>query len=990
MKKWQAVFCAVVTSTLLLFARHIMVDRAASGVGKVTGHEIELTENMNQPPEHVDVFVVLHSHVDPGWLLTFDQYYDSKVHDILNNVVEALDQYEALRFIWSEVSFLERWWSFSNDSNRARLIRLIGEGRFEVTGGSWVMTDEATTYFWSTIDNMIVGHQFLLKRLKVLPRTSWSVDPFGHGSTVPYLLSLSGINEMVIGRINAMLKERMKEFHRLHYKWVQPWDTELKWAPTVNVLPRTYYTTTDACGPDPSICCKFDVAITARSICNERATADPKRVAEYAELMAEQYRQLQPYYNSPSVLVAAGDDFAYADPKDLPTVYRVYSALFSYINSVPQFNMTVKFGTISEYFNSLKGISLPLLSGDFFPYLDNPDGPYGYWTGFYNQRPYHKRLERIVESKLRALDLLTIAAKAHDISIMNEIARRDLALFQHHDAITGTSERPVMFDYFNRLSKSLDSILMEQEKFISQLQGDSTENRSLSSVDARPTVETFQLLPQNVIRFNRDNERLYLTIFNQNSFRSRQLLTVQTNTPNITVLYNGVEISAQIGPLFVADGIDKELFTLSFYMTLDAFVLTRVEMKKQSKPPSLTKPSTLGFSDDCQQRFSFPNYSLSETLKLKNTIYSLKWNALQDGNDVLKLQDFNENIGFNLRFSELKDSGGAYVMSTDGTPLKPLQRNNSLETYMVSGELYSTIYQRISPQLSYALTIMHQRNSSAKCIYLQIWPNVTCLDDVTIMMHIETALNNSDLFYTDVNGLHLMQKRYNDARPLEANIYPMPSAAMIEDERLRLTLLSGQPTGVTSSTVGNLDVMIDRRQIGDDGKGMGFGEASESYPSELKYRIVVEKRDQSSNDPTLYHSSTVQRCLDELLYPPSLFIDSIDSQKRRNSSPPSISLFPPLPCNIQLVNMRYLSEDFIIIILRRLPFDCDIVSQVADCDDLNNDLLSSFFAFFRGRIFEMNLTGTIRGAEVGPIDIAQRLSTPLEIHSFGVQTDQFI
>lgn len=55
----------------------------------------------------------------------------------------------------------------------------------------------------------------------------------------------------------------------------------------------------------------------------------------------------------------------------------------------------------------------------------------------------------------------------------------------------------------------------------------------------------------------------------------------------------------------------------------------------------------------------------------------------------------------------------------------------------------------------------------------------------------------------------------------------MPSAAMIEDERLRLTLLSGQPTGVTSSTVGNLDVIIDRRPIGDDGKGMGFGEASE-------------------------------------------------------------------------------------------------------------------------------------------------------------------
>lgn len=44
-------------------------------------------------------------------------------------------------------------------------------------------------------------------------------------------------------------------------------------------------------------------------------------------------------------------------------------------------------------------------------------------------------------------------------------------------------------------------------------------------------------------------------------------------------------------------------------------------------------------------RFSFPNYSLSETLKLKNTIYSLKWNALQDGNDVCIDFLFNNSDG---------------------------------------------------------------------------------------------------------------------------------------------------------------------------------------------------------------------------------------------------------------------------------------------------------------------------------------------------------
>lgn len=57
--------------------------------------------------------------------------------------------------------------------------------------------------------------------------------------------------------------------------------------------------------------------------------------------MADQYRKLGQFYDSSSLLVAAGDDFAYSGQEDLPYLYKVYKALFSYINQNEKYNMTV-------------------------------------------------------------------------------------------------------------------------------------------------------------------------------------------------------------------------------------------------------------------------------------------------------------------------------------------------------------------------------------------------------------------------------------------------------------------------------------------------------------------------------------------------------------------------------------------------------------------------------------------------------------------------
>lgn len=115
--------------------------------------------------DKLQVHLIMHSHDDPGWLKTVDQYYTganssvylASVQYIFDSVITELKKDPQRHFTFCEMSFMTRWYYEQTPLERSIFKGLVKSGQITIVNGGWVMHDEAASHYVSMIDQTTLG-----------------------------------------------------------------------------------------------------------------------------------------------------------------------------------------------------------------------------------------------------------------------------------------------------------------------------------------------------------------------------------------------------------------------------------------------------------------------------------------------------------------------------------------------------------------------------------------------------------------------------------------------------------------------------------------------------------------------------------------------------------------------------------------------------------------------------------------------------------------
>lgn len=1021
--------------------RKLEFDNPDGGVWK-QGWDVHFDPTKFSFKNKLLVFVVPHSHNDPGWVRTFEKYYEGQTRHIINNMVTKVAESPRWKFIWAEISYLDLWWKESEPLLRNKLKELITSGQIEVVTGGWVMNDEANTHYFAMIEQLTSGHEWLRQKIGVSPKNGWAIDPFGMSSSMAYLLKKSGLENMVIQRVHYAIKKALASSQNLEFHWRQNWDREGLTDMMCHLMPFYSYDVPHTCGPDPKICCQFD--FRRLSSPNQSPIYCPWRIApvaindvnveKKASLLLDQYRKKSSLYKTNVLLVQLGDDFRYDTQTEFDQQFTNYQKLFDYMNGRDDWFVEAKFGTLQDYFKALHSSAastnpFPSLSGDFFTYADIDDH---YWSGYYTTRPFHKHMDRVLESYMRSADIIFSLTYSHSHRFgnsrhptwMNEMismltaARHNLALFQHHDGITGTSKDFVVVDYAKKLLSSVQSCRRVIEQCVHYLLHPNQGNFAPQIEAQHFLVDDVQLNYDEVAKktvIQIDGESSRIVFYNSLTSDRIEEATLRISHPNVQVTkQSGEVIQVQLLPVFTnAHEISNFEFDISFIVSIPPLGLATYFIRKFDGPVNantglavsriIVQDSEEGKIPNAVDPFLIEMQKSFKTFSIKNLHISAEFNANGLLTSITSLSDRKrveigvELVSYGSRRGQTMS--GAYLFLPDGEA-RVLLPDDDHYIHVVEGPIRSLVEVHM-PFVDHQVVLHSSPGVDGVGLDINNLVKVTSPSNLELAMRFVSNVASERAFYTDLNGLQMTRRERWDKLPLQAHFYPMPTVAYIEDSSTRITVATKQPLGVASLKSGQLEVMLDRRLHQDDNRGLGEGVNDNVIPTLTSFRLLVESKNLCNQDNDQradgYLSLAGHHALHGLIYPAHQLVwnGNVDDEKMNTDLQPALSSVGE---DIHLVNLRTeakLLDDTdtadpvqvqtgagIALIVHRLGFNpCFPSNGSTSNGEFSVDAL--FPDYFAGRVKTTSLTLLHDGQSITKSQTNNL--KPMEIYTFNLQ-----
>ncbi|KJH43057.1 glycosyl hydrolase family 38 protein [Dictyocaulus viviparus] len=890
------------------------------------GWDVNYDKDRVREERTLEVIVVPHSHCDPGWLRTFEQYYGDKTRYILDGMLRHVgDDEKDMRFIYAEISFFELWWKNQSESNRLKVKQLLNSGKLEIVTGGWVMTDEANSHYFSIITELFEGHEWISNHIgDYRPTSHWSIDPFGLSPSIPFLLSAANITNAAIQRVHYSVKKHLAKNKQLEFMWRQLWGAHGKSDMRTHLFPFYSYDIPHTCGPDPKICCQFDFKRLPSGGANCPWNIQPVKITaenvhSRAFILYDQYRKKSELYKTNVLLVPLGDDFRYDEEFEWVEQYENYKQLFDEMNRNEEWNVNARFGTLADYFTELdrslrvEEQSLPILSGDFFTYSDRDDH---YWSGYFTSRPFYKQMDRILQHHLRAAEisfsLSSMMGKKATNTVFSKLvlARRALSLFQHHDGVTGTARDHVVIDYGTKMLAALyatEDVLTES---LAALIGvgelaanDMVLDEYRKEHDALPIRRTYTIGD-------------FVVVFNTLS-RSRH----EHTCIHVDSLYaylkndNNKEIQQQISPMFELREnkmVPSDKYELCFLDNLKPFGINIYEVS-DSLNSFRTIPVAISATTPVNIKgFKFAPI-VNNTFTLSNSLLTATFDA-RSGFIKSVTPVGHKQIDINLKYvhygvrghkkihSDGDNLSGAYLFLPDGEAKEIASVDHDI--VVVDGPVLKKVLVAASPDLKILQVYSLSQNSPSLEITNEV--DIRTKLNFELAMRITTNIESGENLYTDLNGIQfILRRRMLNKLPLQAHFYPMPASAYIEDVSSRLSLLGSQALGVASLKSGELEVMLDRRLEQDDGRGLSQP-VLDNHRTLSRFRLLVEplKSDKETGKEKVGFYSLVGLAQTmEVHYPIVRMISKDKPTNMMDSGLPS-----SLPCDVHIVNLRTMAS----------------------------------------------------------------------------------